>query len=277
MAAPSFATPVERAVHTGIRLFAGLVMLFLIVPILVVFPLSFTAGQLLVFPLPGWSLQWYEDFFTNPLWTGALLNSVLIGCSATALASVLGTTAALGLHGSTFRAKPWIVGMLCAPLAVPVVITAVASFYFLATLNLVGTYAGLILIHTVLALPFVVITVTATLQGFDGNLARAAASLGAPPSHAFRTVTLPLILPGVLSGAVFAFVTSFDELVVALFLASPQQRTLPRQIFSGVSESVSPTIVAAAVVLAVVSMALMALMEWLRRRGERLRSGSTTK
>ncbi len=276
MAIPSHATPLERAVHVGLRLFTALVLAFLVVPIFVVFPLSFTAGQLLIFPLPGWSLQWYEDFFTNDLWTGALLNSVIIGVAATIVATVLGTAAALGLHGSRFRLKPWIVGLLCAPLAVPVVITAVASFYFLAAFNLVGTYTGLILIHSVLALPFVVITVTATLQGFDNTLVRAAASLGAPPRHAFRTVTLPLILPGVVSGALFAFVTSFDELVVVLFLASPQQRTLPRQIFSGVSENVSPTIVAAAVVLAVVSMALMALMEWLRRRGERLRRGSTT-
>jgi putative spermidine/putrescine transport system permease protein len=274
MAIPSHATPVERAVHVGLRLFTALVLAFLVVPIFVVFPLSFTSGQLLIFPLPGWSLQWYEDFFTNDLWTGALLNSVIIGVAATIVATVLGTAAALGLHGSRFQLKPWIVGLLCAPLAVPVVITAVASFYFLAALSLVGTYTGLILIHSVLALPFVVITVTATLQGFDTNLVRAAASLGAPPRHAFRTVTLPLILPGVVSGALFAFVTSFNELVVVLFLASPQQRTLPRQIFSGVSENVSPTIVAAAVVLAVVSMALMALMEGLRRRGERLRNGS---
>lgn len=274
MAIPSHATPVERAVHVGLRLLTALVMAFLVVPIFVVFPLSFTSGQLLIFPLPGWSLQWYEDFFTNDLWMGALLNSVVIGVAATVVATVLGTAAALGLHGSRFRLKPWIVGLLCAPLAVPVVITAVASFYFLAALSLVGTYAGLILIHSVLALPFVVITVTATLQGFDTNLVRAAASLGAPPRHAFRTVTLPLILPGVVSGALFAFVTSFDELVVVLFLASPQQRTLPRQIFSGVSENVSPTIVAAAVVLAIVSMVLMALMERLRRRAERLRNGS---
>lgn len=277
MPIPSHATAVERSVHVGTRLFTALVLAFLVVPILVVFPLSLTAGQLLVFPLPGWSLQWYEDFFTNSLWTDALLNSIAIGLAATVLATGLGTAAALGLHGSRFRFKPWIVGILCAPLAVPVVITAVASFYFLATLNLVGTYTGLIMIHTVLALPFVVITVTATLQSFDTNLARAAASLGAPPRHAFRTITLPLIFPGVVSGALFAFVTSFDELVVVLFLASPQQRTLPRQIFSGVSENVSPTIVAAAVVLAVVSMALMAVMEWLRRRGVRLRMGSSTK
>ena len=154
----------------------------------------------------------------------------------------------------------------------PVVIVAVAIFYYFASLALVGTYIGLIMAHTVLALPFVVITVSATLQGFDPNLMRAAASLGATPAHAFRTVTLPIIAPGVVSGALFAFVTSFDEIVVALFLASPQQRTLPRQIFSGVSENISPTITVAAVVLLVVSVVLMAAMELLRRRGERFRN-----
>lgn len=161
--------------------------------------------------------------------------------------------------------------LLVMPLAIPVVIVAVATFYFFASLGLVGTYAGIVLAHTVLALPFVVVTVSATLQGFDPNLVRAAASLGASPFLAFRTVTLPIIAPGVVSGALFAFVTSFDELVVAIFLSSPQQRTLPRQIFSGVSENISPTITAAAVVLLVVSVALMGVMELLRRRSEKLR------
>ena len=265
-------TRTERAAWLASRIFAALVFFFLVAPIFVVLPLSFTAGQLLVFPLPGLSLQWYEDFFTNPLWTGALANSVLIGCVVTVVATALGTLAALGLHGSRFRLKPLVIGLLITPIAVPVVIIAVASFYFFASLNLVGTYLGLILAHVVLALPFVVITVTATLQGFDPNLPRAAASLGSSPARAFRTVTLPIIAPGVASGAVFAFVTSFDELVVALFLASPQQRTLPRQIFSGVSENISPTITAAAVILLLVSVVLMAVMEILRRRSERLRN-----
>jgi putative spermidine/putrescine transport system permease protein len=273
MALPSYATPVERALHVGARVLCTLVLAYLILPLFVVIPLSFTAGELLIYPLPGWSLRWYVEFFTDPLWTGALANSLMIGAAATALATALGTLAALGLHGSRFRGKPVIVGLLVAPLAVPVVITAVATFYFFASLSLVGTYAGLVLAHTVLALPFVVITVSATLQGFDTTLVRAAASLGAPPGHAFRTVTLPIIAPGVISGALFAFVTSFDEIVAALFLASPQQRTLPRQIFSGVSETISPTITAAAVVLLVVSVALMAVLEGLRRRGERLRAG----
>ncbi|MEQ8296331.1 MAG: ABC transporter permease [Nitratireductor sp.] len=252
------------------RGFVGLILAYLVLPILVVIPLSFTAGQLLVFPIPGYSLQWYEDFFTNPLWTGALWNSVLIGVATTVLATILGTLAALGLHGSQFRLKPVVVALLITPLAAPVVIVAVATFYFFASINLVGTYLGVILAHTVLALPFVVITVTATLQSFDPNLTRAGASLGGTPVHVFRTVTLPIIAPGIISGALFAFVTSFDEIVVALFVASPQQRTLPRQIFSGVSESISPTIMAAAVVLLVISLGLMIVMEILRRRGERL-------
>ncbi len=254
----------------ALRGFVGLILAYLVLPILVVIPLSFTAGQLLVFPIPGYSLQWYEDFFTNPLWTGALWNSVLIGVATTVLATILGTLAALGLHGSQFRLKPVVVALLITPLAAPVVIVAVATFYFFASINLVGTYLGVILAHTVLALPFVVITVTATLQSFDPNLTRAGASLGGTPVHVFRTVTLPIIAPGIISGALFAFVTSFDEIVVALFVASPQQRTLPRQIFSGVSESISPTIMAAAVVLLVISLGLMIVMEILRRRGERL-------
>jgi putative spermidine/putrescine transport system permease protein len=265
----------ERAASIGawrivLRVFVGLVLAYLVLPILVVVPLSFTAAQLLVFPIPGYSLRWYEDFFTNPLWTGALWNSLVIGLATTVLATVLGTLAALGLHGAKFRFKPLVVTLLITPLAAPVVIFAVATFYFFASIDLVGTYLGVIIAHTVLALPFVVITVTATLQSFDPNMTRAGASLGAAPIYVFRTVTLPIIGPGIVSGALFAFVTSFDEIVVALFVASPQQRTLPRQIFSGVSESISPTIMAAAVVLLVVSLGLMLVMEMLRRRGERL-------
>ena len=271
MATPAYATWIERVAYLALRVFAGLVLVYLVAPVFVVVPLSFTSGQLLVFPLPGYSLQWYQDFFTNPLWTGALANSLFVGTIVMLTATTLGTLAALGLHGSHSSWKALVLGLLVTPLAVPVVIVAVAIFYYFASLALVGTYIGLIMAHTVLALPFVVITVSATRQGFDPNLPRAAASLGATPAYAFRTVTLPIIAPGVVSGALFAFVTSFDEIVVALFLASPQQRTLPRQIFSGVSENISPTITAAAVVLLVVSVALMAAMELLRRHGERFR------
>jgi putative spermidine/putrescine transport system permease protein len=261
----------QNCTRVVLRIITGIVLVYLVAPIFVIVPLSFTSGQLLVFPLPGWSLQWYREFFTSPSWTSALGNSVLIGIATMCLATVLGTAAALGLHGSRSRFKALIFGLLVMPLAVPVVIVAVALYYYFAAVGLVGTYLSLVLAHTVLALPFVIVTVSATLQSFDPNLVRAALSLGSSPTRAFRTVTLPIIAPGVIAGALFAFVTSFDEVVVALFLASPQQRTLPRQIFSGVSENITPAITAAAVILLVVSIVLMAVVELLRQRGERLR------
>jgi putative spermidine/putrescine transport system permease protein len=261
----------QNCTRVVLRIITGIVLVYLVAPIFVIVPLSFTSGQLLVFPLPGWSLQWYRELFTSPSWTSALGNSVLIGIATMCLATGLGTAAALGLHGSRSRFKALIFGLLVTPLAVPVVIVAVALYYYFAAVGLVGTYLGLVLAHTVLALPFVIITVSATLQSFDPNLVRAALSLGSSPTRAFRTVTLPIIAPGIVAGALFAFVSSFDEVVVALFLASPQQRTLPRQIFSGVSENITPAITAAAVILLVVSIVLMAVVELLRQRGERLR------
>jgi putative spermidine/putrescine transport system permease protein len=271
VALPAHATLVERVSHAGLRVVTALVVAYLLLPILVIFPLSFTAGDLLVYPLPGWSLQWYRDFVENPMWTAASHNSVVLALATTALATVLGTAAALGLDGLRSRLKPLLFGVVALPLIVPLVMVAVALFYYYAWLGLVGTFTGLVAAHTVLALPFVIVTVSATLRGFDPNWTRAAASLGAAPLEAFRRVTLPLILPGVVSGALFAFVTSFDELLVVLFVGGPEQRTLPRQIFSGVSESISPTVTAAAVVLIVVSLVLMGVVETLRRRAERLR------
>jgi putative spermidine/putrescine transport system permease protein len=271
VALPSHATVLERLGHFGIRALTVLVLGYLILPILVILPLSFTSGELLVYPLPAWSLRWYREFTTGPMWTQATWNSLVLAAVTTLVATTAGMLAAFGLQGLRSRFKPVLYGLLALPLIIPPVMVAVALFYYYARLGLVGTFSGLVFAHTVLALPFVVITVAATLQGFDPNLRRAAASLGASPLQAFRKVTLPIILPGVLSGAVFAFVTSFDELLVILFVGSPEQRTLPRQIFSGVSETMSPTVAAAAVVLIGVSLILMAVVELLRRRGERLR------
>jgi putative spermidine/putrescine transport system permease protein len=272
MPLPPYTSLIERWAYIAARVFTGAVLIYLIAPILVIVPLSFTSGSMLMYPLPGTSLRYYIEFFTDPVWTRAVGNSFLIATVVTVNASVLGTIAALGLNRSKSRLKPLILAFLVAPLALPVVIMAVAVFYYFAWLNLLGTYLGMILAHSVLAIPFVVITVTATLQGFDINMSRAGASLGASPIYVFRKVTLPLILPGVISGSLFAFVISFDEIVIALFIASPVQRTLPRQIFSGVSESVNPTITVAAVVLFLVSISMMTTVELLRRRGERLRA-----
>lgn len=265
------ATPSQIAGTIALRCITATVLLFLTVPLFIIVPISFTDSSLLIFPPPGLSMRWYQEFFTNPIWMRALKNSLIVGSAATVLATTLGTLGALVLTFSTIRFKTVIVATVISPMIVPIVVTAVAFYFFYAQIGLAGSYLGLILAHTVLGLPFVLITVMATLQGFDRNLLRAGASLGASPVRTFFVVVLPLILPGVLSGAIFAFATSFDEIVVALFLAAPEQRTLPRQIFSGIRETISPTIAAVATVLVVLSIAMLLTVEGLRRRSERLR------
>ncbi|WP_448191581.1 ABC transporter permease [Azospirillum sp. sgz301742] len=250
---------------------ATLVFVFLMAPILAIVPLSFSSSTYLTYPLPGLSMRWYTDLFASDKWMLSLKNSFIIGIASTVLSMVFGTLAALGLAQWKSRWKPLVMAVVLSPMVVPVIITAVGTYFFFAPLGLTGSYAGLILAHTALATPFVVITVSATLQSFDTNLSRAAASLGAPPVLTFFKVVLPLILPGVASGALFAFATSFDEVVMVLFLAGPEQRTLPREMFAGIRENISPTITAAAVILTIFSVALLSCLEWLRRRGEKLK------
>ncbi|SMF50384.1 putative spermidine/putrescine transport system permease protein [Azospirillum oryzae] len=248
-----------------------LVFIFLMAPILAIVPLSFSSSTYLTYPLPGLSLRWYEEFLNSARWMNSLKNSFIIGISSAMLSMALGTLASLGLAQWKSKWKPLILAVVLSPMVVPVVITAVGVYFFFAPLGLTGNYLGLILVHTALATPFVVITVSATLQSFDMTLARAAASLGAPPLLTFRKVILPLILPGLASGALFAFATSFDEVVTVLFLAGPEQRTLPREMFSGIRENISPTITAVAVVLTVISVFMLSTLEILRRRNERLK------
>ena len=268
---PPHATAAQRAWHVGLWAITVLVLGFLILPILVIVPLSFSSGSFLNFPLPGLSLRWYQELLGSERWLSSLRNSVVVACAATLLATVLGTLAALGLQRARFPGRSLLLALVISPMVVPLVIVAVGVYFFYAPLGLTGSLIGLTLAHTALAVPFVVITVSATLQGFDATLSRAAASLGADPATAFFRVTLPIILPGVVSGALFAFVTSFDEVVVALFLTGPQERTLPRQMFDGIRENISPVIAAAATLLIALSVLLMTVMEALRRRGERLR------
>ncbi|MCG5242489.1 ABC transporter permease [Azospirillum doebereinerae] len=261
----------QRAAWTATLVAATLVFVFLMAPILAIVPLSFSSGAYLTYPLPGLSLRWYEDFLSSPRWMLSLKNSAIIGVASAVLSMILGTLAALGMVQWKSKWKPLILAVVLSPMVVPVVITAVGVYFFFAPLGLTGNFLGLILVHTALATPFVFITVSATLQGFDMTLARAAASLGAPPLLTFRKVILPLILPGLASGALFAFATSFDEVVTVLFLAGPDQRTLPREMFSGIRENISPTITAVAVVLTVISIGLLTVIELLRRRNEKLK------
>lgn len=267
-----YMSPIERIWYYSLRTLCGLILLFLILPVLVIIPLSFNSGTFLVYPLQGFSLRWYEEFFTAAEWLRALKNSLIIAPAATVLAMTFGTLASIGLTRGEFRGKALLMGILISPMVVPVVIVAVSSYLFFAPLGLGNSYISLILVHAVLGVPFVIITVTATLQGFNQNLVRAAASLGAPPLTAFFRVTLPLIAPGVISGALFAFATSFDEVVVTLFLAGPEQATIPRQMFSGIRENLSPTIAAAATLLIGFSVVMLLTLEWLRGRSEKLRT-----
>ena len=267
----SLTTPSQRIAWTATIVVSALVLIFLMAPILAIMPLSFSSGSYLTYPLPGLSFRWYDDFINSPRWMTSLKNSMIIGIASTMLSMVLGTLAALGLAQWKSRFKPPVLAFVLSPVVVPGVITAVGLYFFFAPIGLTGSYLGLILAHTALATPFVVITVGATLQSFDMNLSRAAVSLGASPLYAFRRVILPLIMPGLASGALFAFATSFDEVVIVLFMAGPEQRTLPREMFSGIRENISPTITAAAVILTTVSIVLLATMDGLRRRNERLK------
>ncbi|MFT4150082.1 MAG: ABC transporter permease [Paracoccaceae bacterium] len=307
MALPTYADPLEKLWHYTYKVICFAIFVFLIAPILVVIPLSFNAEpyftfsqKMLAFDPEGYSLRWYDelltkgmqapqavrdgawfaDMWSNAVWVKAAKNSIIIGFWATILATVLGTLAALGLSRAEMPYRRVVMAILISPMIVPIIIIATGMFFFYSSpcaligLNcgrLTSTYLGVILAHSMLGIPFVIITVTATLSGFDQSLIRASASLGANPRTTFFKVIMPLILPGVISGGLFAFVTSFDEVVAVIFLAGPDQQTIPRQMWNGIREAISPAILAVATILVIISIALLATVELLRRRGERLR------
>ena len=275
MAVAPYATPIERTWYYALRVICGLIFFFLIAPIIAIIPLGFNSVPFFTYPMEGFSLRWYGEIFgESPIsiqWQRAIVNSVIIAVFATLLATALGTLAAIGLTRANFPFKGVLMAILISPIMVPIVVTAIGMFYFYAKVGLVSTLLGIILAHTALGVPFVVITVAVTLQGFDYNLMRAGAVLGANPVRVFRKITLPIILPGVVSGGLFAFAASWDEIVIVIFLASTEQHTVPRRMWSGIRELLSPTIIAAATILVIVSIVRMFTMEWLRRRSERMR------
>ena len=256
------------------------VFIFLVAPLFVIIPLSFNAEQyihfsddMLALKPEAFSLRWYEDMIygTKNPWGLAFRNSLIIAFFATLGATALGTLAALGLSSRFMPYKGLIMGVLISPMIVPLIISGSALFFFLSDVGLSSSFPGIIIAHIVLGTPFVVITVTATLSGFDHSITRAASSLGSTPWNTFFKIILPLITPGVVSGALFAFVTSFDEVVVVLFLAGPGQTTIPIQMWTGLREQLSPTILSVATCLIIGSVIILVLMELLRRRSERLR------
>ncbi len=281
---PPYTTFGGKAWHVGFRLTVWAILIFLITPILVILPLSFNSEPYFTYPMPGFSLRWYEDFLfgeNSEVWELAIKNSVWVAFWATLLATSLGTVAAVGLSNSKLPGRTLLMGILISPMIVPLVITAVGMYFFYTIIGITPAQIEevvpslhllpVILAHTALGTPFVVITVTATLVGFDHSLTRAAASLGAGGLTTFFKVTVPLVLPGMISGALFAFITSFDEVVVVLFLARAQEYTIPRRMFSGIREQISPTILAVAAVMVALSICLLTVIEILRRRNERMR------
>jgi putative spermidine/putrescine transport system permease protein len=263
--------------HYGLRITAFAVLLFLMLPIIVIMPLSFNAepfftfteGMLSLDP-EAYSMRWYQEIIDDQKWRIAIRNSFVVGIAAALIATTLGTLAAVGLASPWMPYKRLITALLLSPMIVPLIIIAAGMFFFYTQFNLVGTFTGLIIAHAALGVPFVIITVTATLSGFDRSLFIAGLSLGAAPLKVFWDVVIPLIRPGVISGGLFAFVTSFDEVVLVLFLAGPEQRTIPRQMFSGLREQINPTILAVATLLVVLSAAMLFTLEALRRRSARL-------
>jgi putative spermidine/putrescine transport system permease protein len=258
-----------RARALGTRWFfyliCTLIFFFLVMPIFIIIPISFSASRFLQFPPQGFSMQWYANYFESRNWTSATLRSFEVGILTTILATILGTLASFALVRGEFGGKRLVYGVILSPLVVPVIITSIAIYYIFSRIHLIGSLMALVVAHTVLALPFVVVNVTATLQGFDVTLERAALSLGANRLITFVKVTLPMIWPGIMSGALFAFITSFDEVVVAIFLCGSKP-TLPKQMWDGIRIAINPTISAVSSLLIVLSIILLLTLQIIRSR-----------
>ena len=280
MALPSYTETRYRIWHYIYITICASIFIFLIAPLFVIFPLSFSHDEFLIFSEKmkrldpdGFSLRWYKDMIwgTKNPWGLAAKNSLMIAFFSTIGSVIIGTLAAVGLSSRHMPFKGLIMAILISPMIVPLIISGTAIFFFMAKVGLAATHTGIILAHIILGTPFVVITVTATLTGFDHSVTRAAASLGSNPVNTFMKVTLPLITPGVISGALFAFVTSFDEVIVVLFLAGLENTTIPIQMWVGLREQLSPTILAVATCLIIMSTLILVSAELLRRRSERIR------
>lgn len=242
----------------GLVVLAVLTGLALAAPILVIVPMSFSGGAYLEFPPSSWSTRWYENFFADLSWRGSALNSLRIAVLVTICSVVLGTAAAFGLVRGRIRLKAAVAALVIAPLIVPYVIVGLATYAVALELGLTQTTLGFVLIHTALAVPYVTINVAAALASYDVRLELAAMSLGANPLTTFGRVTLPLIAPSMAAGALFAFITSWDEVVVSLFLTGPELTTLPVKMWSGARVQIDPTITAVSSLLLLFTIAVFA-------------------
>jgi putative spermidine/putrescine transport system permease protein len=250
-------------------LLAGLGLLtifFLIGPSLIVIPMGFSSSKILEFPPPGWSLEWYQKALTDPSWTSGFVNSFQVAVVTAIVSAILGTLAAMGLVRGRFPGKDLVNAVILSPLIVPVVIIAIGMFAIYVRWKITGSLVGLAIAHSALAIPFVVVSVSTSLRTIDRNLELAAQNLGADPIRTFTRITLPLILPGVLAGFLFAFLTSWDEVVVAIFLTTAKFRTLPVEMWEQVRQVVDPTVAAVATIVLAVTTTVLLLAFVVRRQ-----------
>ncbi|RWB32084.1 MAG: ABC transporter permease [Mesorhizobium sp.] len=246
--------------------FTGLVAAFLLLPVVFIVLLSFGSSRWLAFPPPGWTLKWYEELFADPAWLEAAMTSARIATMAAILAVAIGLLASFALVRGHFRGRNTLRGLLLTPMVLPVVVFAIAVYAFFLRIGLGGTTAGFVIAHTVLALPFAIIPITAALEGFDKSIEDAAIVCGASPFEAKLRVTLPAIKIGIFSAAIFAFLASWDEVVVAIFMASPTLQTLPVKIWGSLRQDLSPVIAAASSLLVFLTLSLMIVTALIRRK-----------
>jgi putative spermidine/putrescine transport system permease protein len=254
--------------------FGGLAVLFLLAPLLVLVPMSLGSADIAEFPPRSLSFAQYWKFFDSRPWLESVGTSLRVAVATSVVATILGTMAAFGLVRGTFRGKAAISALLIAPRFVPVIIIALAFYALLAALGLIGTLAGLVLAHIVLACPYVIIIVSATLRGFDRALEQASRSLGASPFRTVLHITLPLIRPGIMSAALVAFVVSFDEIVVAIFIAGTRTVTLPKRMWDSLVFEMEPTLPAISTLIVLATLLVFVAAAWTRRVAVRLREGS---
>jgi ABC-type spermidine/putrescine transport system permease subunit II len=249
-----------------------LTLLFMCLPVMIVVPMSFSSAQSLEFPPPGLSLRWYTAFFGNEVWAQAGANSLLLATLASTIALILGTLAAYGLVRGVFPGKAVIEANFMAPMIVPSIITAVALFIVFAKLRILGTFFGLVLGHTILVIPYVVLIMQVAIRAFDVRIEHVAATLGASRMLILCKIVLPNLLPSAAAAWIFAFVISFDEVVVTLFLAGTNM-TIPKRMFNELIMQINPTITAVATLLIGFNILALVLILALSRRGTHLRRG----
>lgn len=248
---------------------AGLIIAFLIFPVIVIIPMAFSSANYLTFPPPGFSTQWWREFFSRPDWTTATINSFKVAILCTIISTILGTAASFTLVRKKFRGKNLVYTVLLSPMIIPSIIWAVSVYFFFAPMHLVGSWVAIALNHVVAAMPFVVIVISGNLKSFDINLEHAAATLGAGKLTTFFRITFPLIKPGLLTAALFSFMTSFDELLIALYLSGQTARTLPRRMWDGLRYEINPTIPVASTFLICLTLLILLAIMLSRKSGKK--------